>query len=264
MSGISPILHLSIREVVQVSVGQCRVEMEVERSLTRTVILKYAGRDASEKYNSIHAPSLLYDNLDQTNFKGTIDAGEAALDPEWLKPPPSEVPVLQIGVKPPLQTVISSYDFEEVASSTLTAKTWAFYSSAATDLITRDANKSMFDRIWWRPRIMRDVKNVNTRTKMLGCDVDLPIFVSPAAMARLVHPEGEKAMAAGCANNGVAQCVSTAEKVRGTCLVPWLIHDYRSQLMLPFLLAKSLLLRQITLSSSNSTLTKTALRPLLC
>jgi len=70
------------------------------------------------------------------------------------------------------------------------------------------ANKSMFDRIWWRPRILRDVRDVTTKTSILGCDVDLPFFVSPAAMAKLVHPGGEKAMALGCAANGVAQCVS--------------------------------------------------------
>jgi len=42
---------------------------------------------------------------------------------------------------------------------------------------------------------------------MLGQSVDLPFFVSPAAMARLAHPEGERALARGCEGRGVAQCV---------------------------------------------------------
>ena len=42
---------------------------------------------------------------------------------------------------------------------------------------------------------------------MLGESVDLPFFVSPAAMARLAHPEGERALARGCEGRGVAQCV---------------------------------------------------------
>jgi L-lactate dehydrogenase (cytochrome) len=126
-----------------------------------------------------------------------------------LKPPPTgnAQPKLEIGAKPPLNTLINSHDFEAVAEKTLTKKAWAFYSSAATNLVTRDANRSMFDRIWFRPRLLRNIRNINTRTKILGQDVTMPFFVSPAAMARLAHPDGELALARGCEKFGIAQCV---------------------------------------------------------
>lgn len=95
-----------------------------------------------------------------------------------------------------------------VASKTANKKTWAFYSSAATDLLTRNANKSCFDRIWFRPRVLRNVREVNTRTNILGGDYKLPLFVSPAAMAKLIHPEGECAIARACENKGIIQGVS--------------------------------------------------------
>lgn len=123
-----------------------------------------------------------------------------------VKPPPTSSPP---ATKPPLSTLLSSYDFETVASKTLAPKTWAFYASAATDQLTRDANRASFDRIWWRPRVLRDVSRVSTQTRMLGRDVDVPLFVSPAAMARLVHSDGERALAAGCASRRVGQCIST-------------------------------------------------------
>ena len=110
--------------------------------------------------------------------------------------------------KPPLKSLLSSYDFEKVAAQELSKKTWAFYSSAATDMLTRDANKSMMDRILLRPRVLRNVTRVDTRSKILGCQTGLPLFVSPAAMAKMVHPEGELAMARGCARYDVGQCVS--------------------------------------------------------
>lgn len=110
--------------------------------------------------------------------------------------------------KPELHTLLSLHDFETVASETLSAKTWAFYSSAATDLITRDANRSMFDRIWFRPRLLKNVRDVDTRTKVLGVMCQMPVFVSPAALARLVHPDGEKGIARGCREKGIIQCVS--------------------------------------------------------
>ena len=125
----------------------------------------------------------------------------------FVKPPPTATSELQSHSRPPLHSLLNAYDFESVAARTLAQKTWAFYSSAATDELTRDANKRCFDRIWWRPRVLRDVASVDTRSRMLGCDVGLPLFVSPAAMARLVHPEGEKALAEACGKKGVAQTV---------------------------------------------------------
>jgi L-lactate dehydrogenase (cytochrome) len=135
-----------------------------------------------------------------------IDSSTAA---DLLKPPPTEAaqPKLEIGAKPLLTTLINSYDFEAVAEKALTKKAWAFYSSAATNLVTRDANKSFFDRIWFRPRLLRNIRHVDTQTTMLGQKVNLPFFVSPAAMARLAHPDGELALARGCENFGIAQCV---------------------------------------------------------
>jgi L-lactate dehydrogenase (cytochrome) len=92
----------------------------------------------------------------------------------------------------------------------LTKKAWAFYSSAATNLVTRDANRSMFDRIWFRPRLLRNIRHIDTSTKILGHEVKLPFFVSPAAMAKLAHPDGELALAKGCEKFGISQCVRAA------------------------------------------------------
>jgi len=170
------------------------------------VIYQYAGRDATAAYSEIHAPSILTSNLPSSKCIGAVD--KTTIDPDWARPPPEKTPELQLNEKPPLHTLINAHDFEEVASRTLTKKTWAFYSSAATDLLTRNANKSAFDRLWFRPRILRNVRDVSTRTRILGADVSMPLFISPAAMARLVHPEGEKAMARACAEKGVAQCIS--------------------------------------------------------
>ncbi|KAI3025557.1 hypothetical protein CBS147482_1144 [Aspergillus niger] len=110
---------------------------------------------------------------------------------------------------PPLSSILSTHDFEKAASKSLTPKTWAFYSSAATDTFTHESNRTMYDRIFLRPRILRNVTSVSTKTNILGCRMDLPLFMSPAAMATLVHPDGELALARGCARYGVGMCVST-------------------------------------------------------
>ncbi len=48
----------------------------------------------------------------------------------------------------------------------------------------------------------------------MGQDVSMPVFVSPAALARLVHPDGEKAIARGVQNTGIIQCVRHERSLR--------------------------------------------------
>lgn len=52
-------------------------------------------------------------------------------------------------------------------------------------------NKLAFDRIWFKPRVMRNVRNIDTSSKLLGHKVALPVMIAPTAMAKLATPEGE-------------------------------------------------------------------------
>lgn len=109
--------------------------------------------------------------------------------------------------KPPLSSILSTHDFERVAKETLSKKAWAFYSSAANDLISKEANQSFYSRIWFRPRLMRDVTNVDTRCQFQGVEASSPIMVAPAAMAKLAHETGEKGIARAAAARNIIHCV---------------------------------------------------------
>lgn len=165
----------------------------------------YAGRDATKPYSEVHAPSLITSSLPSSKILGTLDP--ESLGSIYSTETTSVSPKLDN--KPPLDTLINTHDFVTVASTTLTPKTWAFYSSAATDLNTKTRNSSAYTDIGLRPRILTNVKNVDTSTSMLGQPMSVPIFCSPAAMAKMVHPDGEKGIARGCKKMGVPQCVST-------------------------------------------------------
>jgi L-lactate dehydrogenase (cytochrome) len=52
-------------------------------------------------------------------------------------------------------------------------------------LIALALNKSAYNAILFRPRVMIDVDTVDTRTEFLGHKTSLPIFVAPAGMAKL-------------------------------------------------------------------------------
>jgi len=117
--------------------------------------------------------------------------------------------VTETMAKPPLHTLISYHDFEAAAQKSLTPKTWAFYSSAATDTLTHQQNNSIYNRILLRPRVMRDVRTISTSATILDQPLALPLFVAPAALARMAHPDGECAIARACAKAGIAECIST-------------------------------------------------------
>ena len=179
------------------------------------IILKYAGNDATAAYDEVHAPSILEESLSSDKFKGLLDQAEVVTLPEDQKEDITTIEKTrgqststETYTKPDLFKLISVHDFEDVAQKTLTAKAWAFYSSAATDLVTHHGNSNFYRRIMLRPRVMRNVAEVNTKRSILGCPSTVPFFVSPAAMARLAHPDGECAIARGCASEGIIQCVS--------------------------------------------------------
>ncbi|EEY18095.1 cytochrome b2 [Verticillium alfalfae VaMs.102] len=112
--------------------------------------------------------------------------------------------------KPPLDTLISAHDFEAVASTTFPPKAWAFVSSAATDLHTKRRNAEAYASITLRPRVLRQVATVDTSTTMLSHATRLPLFAPPTAMAKLVHPEGEKALGRALKASGMPQTVSVS------------------------------------------------------
>jgi L-lactate dehydrogenase (cytochrome) len=170
------------------------------------VILKYAGQDATSAYSEIHSPSIIKSGLPPSKTIGVLD--KSSINAEWIKMPQASPPTAK-QVKPELSSLINTHDFEEIASRTLTPKTWAFYSSAATDLHSKRRNASTYAEIGLRPRVLVNVKNLDMKTTMLGQKMSAPIYCSPAAMAKMVHPDGEIAIARGCKSAGIPQCIST-------------------------------------------------------
>lgn len=59
-----------------------------------------------------------------------------------------------------------------------------FTPSRVHDLTPRPAlrgNREAYDRVFIRPRVLRDVKEVDTSTKILGMDSPAPFYISPTA-----------------------------------------------------------------------------------
>ena len=169
------------------------------------IIHQYIGQDSSQAYNEVHGPSLADRYLGATHKIGVLD--EATITEEWKAKQASNVESStpkSAEDRLPLEAILNTYDFEESAKKTLSAKTWAYISGAANDSITLEKSVDWWRRIWFRPRVLVGVKNVDTSTTILGQRYSVPLFNSPAGLAKLAHEEGECAMARACIAKGTS------------------------------------------------------------
>jgi (S)-2-hydroxy-acid oxidase len=64
------------------------------------------------------------------------------------------------------------------------------------------------------PRMMIDVSRLNLATTVLGHDISMPIGISPTAMQRMAHPDGECASARAAEKAGTVFMLSTISTSR--------------------------------------------------
>lgn len=54
---------------------------------------------------------------------------------------------------------------------------------------------------------MRDVAHIDTSSTILGVPVKVPLFICPSGLAKMIHPEGEKALARAAQSSGILEIV---------------------------------------------------------
>lgn len=107
-----------------------------------------------------------------------------------------------------MNTLLNLNEIEEVATKQVSKRCWSYYYSAGDDLISKSFNNAVYKQILLRPRVFVDCTKCDTSTTLLGHKVGLPLYVSPAAMARLAHPAGEHGIAQGISQFGALQIIS--------------------------------------------------------
>ena len=164
--------------------------------------MQLAGQNATEQYDPVHPPGTLEENL-------PTEANLGEIDPETLpKNAAQEEDQHLKDSSPPLDSLLNLDEIEELATRKISRKAWAYYFSAGDDLISKRLNNEAYRSILLRPRVFIDCKRCDISTNILGNHVDIPIYVSPAAMARLAHPSGEAGIARACSTFGVMQIIS--------------------------------------------------------
>jgi L-lactate dehydrogenase (cytochrome) len=80
--------------------------------------------------------------------------------------------------------------------------------------VTLRRNRSAYDDIGLVPSVLRDVSAVDLSTDLLGMRAQLPFALAPTGHTRMMHPEGERAVARAARAAGIPYSLSTMANVR--------------------------------------------------
>ncbi|KAK4055176.1 hypothetical protein OIV83_000456 [Microbotryomycetes sp. JL201] len=161
----------------------------------------------------IHPPGTLEQYLPKDKHLGPVDM--TGMKAEVVEESQEEKERQErIKNKPPIDQCLSLYDIEAVAKSVLPTAAWAYckcttHSSGSDDEITMRENRGAYQRIWFRPRVLRDVTEVDTSTTILGIPTSMPIYMTATALGRLGHPDGEKCLTRAGASKNIIQMIPT-------------------------------------------------------
>lgn len=178
---------------------------------------KNAGKDATAEFVASHPVDIIERTLDRKQLQtlplGPVNPSTIRKDDVVEYTPgvgslESSVG-LDHGSKPTLESCINTFDFEAIASRIIPQQGWVYYSSGADDEITLRENHNAFHRIWFRPRVLVNVRDVDMRTTILGHEVSMPVFLSAVAMCKLGHPEGEVAWNKASGAEGIIYMIPT-------------------------------------------------------
>ena len=110
------------------------------------------------------------------------------------------------------------HDFKKLAKKKLPSPIFHYIDGAAEDETTYQRNTSAYNDVDLVPNVLRGVENIDLSTTIFGKKLDLPFYLSPTALQRLFHYDGERAVAKA------AEKYNTMFGLSTLCTVP--IEDF--------------------------------------
>jgi 4-hydroxymandelate oxidase len=104
-------------------------------------------------------------------------------------------------------------DLERLAAARLPTDVWDFIQGGSGDECTMAANRAALDAVGLIPRVLTGHATATTRCRLLGTEADMPVAVAPMAYQRLVHTDGELAVARATKAASVPFIISTLSSV---------------------------------------------------
>jgi len=92
-------------------------------------------------------------------------------------------------------------------------------------------NAHAYDAVKLVPEYLIDVADIDLKTRVLGREISMPLFLGPTGMSRLFHHDGETAVSKAAATTGTYYALSTVgstsiEDVASACDGPKCFQIY--------------------------------------
>lgn len=100
-------------------------------------------------------------------------------------------------------------DLRELARRRTPRAVFDYVDGAAVDELSLRRSRAAFARVEFAPRVLRDVSKVDTSTTLLGKKTALPLVFAPTGFTRMMHHEGECAVARVAERAGLPYTLST-------------------------------------------------------
>lgn len=100
-------------------------------------------------------------------------------------------------------------DLRATARRRLPRAVFDYVDGAAEDEVSMRRNRSAFDELELVPSVLCDVGEVELGTEVLGARTALPLVLGPTGFTRMVHPDGELAVARAAAARGIPYTAAT-------------------------------------------------------
>jgi L-lactate dehydrogenase (cytochrome) len=92
--------------------------------------------------------------------------------------------------------------FRRMARKRLPGPIFHYIDGGADDEVTYRRNTEAYDSCDLVPNVLAGVENIDMSTEVMGKKIDLPLFLSPTALQRLFHHDGEFAVARAAERHG--------------------------------------------------------------
>ena len=100
-------------------------------------------------------------------------------------------------------------DFRRVARQRLPDPAFHYLDGGADDEWTLRRNTEAFDDYELLPAQLSDVSSINLTTSLLGCEIPMPLLLSPTGANKLFHADGEIGVAQAAQAHGLPYSLST-------------------------------------------------------
>ena len=108
-----------------------------------------------------------------------------------------------------LSRAASVADLRAISRRRLPRGVFDYIDGGAEDELTLRRNVDAFRRAEFRPRVLRDVSDIDTSATVLGRRLPLPLILAPTGFTRLASPGGELDVARAAARSGLPFTLST-------------------------------------------------------